>query len=77
MSLLIYVECGCGQLSARHAHRHYGHHKRGYRYLRQHPYGHRCDLRYRHYHGDYAYFGTLEAVLLGLVARELVYEVFD
>lgn len=67
--------------------RHYRRHYRGYRehrhyrpaprYFRQHAYGHRCGLRYRHYHGHHAYFGTLEAYLLGEVAREIVYQVFD
>ncbi|MEM7765544.1 MAG: hypothetical protein AAF290_15875 [Pseudomonadota bacterium] len=67
------------RVNERHYRRHYRGHRHGVapRFYRQHAFSHPCDLRYRHFHGRQAYFGSLEAVLLGEVAREVVYQIYD
>lgn len=64
------------------AYRHYGHH--GHRHYRapgvnyyRHARGHHCRIRERHFHRGHAYYGTLEAVILGAVALGVIDELLD
>ena len=61
----------------RHAHRH-AHRRahRAHRVLRHHR-AHRCRIAHRHYHRGVAYYGDLEAIVLGALAYGIVREAID
>lgn len=67
------------RVNEREYRRHYRGHQSAYapRYFRQHAVRDRCGLRHRHFHGGRAYFGSLEAYVLGEAAREVVYQIID